>query len=399
MRRVQPAIRASWSWRRTFVLLAVNNLFVGGMVGLERTVLPLPADGAGTSALLAAVPALVIGFGASKALLNLLVGGLADRFGRRRVLLAGWLLAAPIPWLLAGGESGALSVTLANILLGANQGLAWSMTLNMMIDLAPARSRGLTAGINEFSGYSGVALLALLTGLVAGGAGAGAAGGAGAGAFPWFGPWPPDPFALGYLLVAVGLASALLVPETRPASTAVAVRWEPGVGLPGLLGAATNLKDGLVWLALPLLMAGRGFDLAQTGVVTALYPGIWAAGQLLFGAVSDRVGRRELIAFGLLLQGAGLLTLGSVHDYRGALLSATLLGLGTGMAYPTLLAYVSDRAAPERRATALGIYRFFRDGGYVLGAGILLFGVPLAGAAMTVGAMMAMLAVIAWKTL
>jgi MFS family permease len=366
------------------LLLAVNNLFVGGMVGLERTVLPLPSAEAGNAAVFAALPALVIGFGITKAVLNLLVGALADRLGRRRVLLAGWLLAAPIPLLLSAGGGEPLAVMIANVLLGANQALAWSMTLNMMIDLAPARSRGVTAGLNEFSGYAGVSLLALLTGLVAGAQA------------PWLGGWRPGPFELGYLLVALGLASALAAPETGGGGRAP-LRWVAGVGLPSLLGMATNLKDGLVWLALPLMLAGRGFEPAGIGVVTALYPGLWAAGQLVFGAASDRIGRRAPIALGMLLQGAGLVTLALATSYGTALLSATLLGLGTGMAYPTLLAFVSDQAAPEQRATALGIYRFFRDGGYALGAGVLLLGVPLAGGALAVGLGTIALALFAWR--
>jgi MFS family permease len=386
---VNRARRASRGAGPALLLLALNNLFVGGMVGLERTVLPLPAPGAEPSAFVAASAALVIGFGASKALLNLLVGPLADRFGRRRVLLAGWLLGAPVPLLLAVGRGDPLGVLSANLLLGANQGLAWSMTLNMMIDLVPAGRRGLIAGLNEFSGYMGLALLALLSGLLAG---ASADGHGLEGRLP-------DPFELGYLLVGLGLSSALLLPETKAGATVGRAAWVPGIGVAGLLGAAINLKDGLVWLALPLLLGARGFGPAEIAIVTALYPALWAAGQLLFGAASDRLGRRSLISAGMLVQGLGLLVLAAGDGYQAALSSAALLGLGTGMAYPTLIAYVSDRSPPELRATALGAYRFFRDGGYVLGALLLLSGAPLLAAGFALGLLLAALAALAWVAL
>lgn len=377
------------TWQQShllLLLLSLNNLFVGGMVGLERTVLPLaPADP--TENLVAVLPMLVIGFGTTKAILNLVVGALADRIGRRNLLLAGWLLAAPIPLLLGGGTGGsvaALPAVGANLLLGAHQALAWSMTLNMMMDLAPSRSRGFVAGLNEFAGYGGVALLALLTGLLAGDRLSLPTTFLGLG-----------PFELGYLLVALGLGTALLVPETGRNGSGGRSRWVRGVGLPSLLGSATNLKDGLVWLGLPLLLMERGFGHLQTGLVTALYPGLWAVGQLAFGALSDRIGRRAPVAAGMFLQGAGLLAL-LPSSYRSALLAATLLGLGTGLAYPTLIACVSDRASAGTRATALGIYRFFRDGGYVLGAGVLLLTASPADGALLVGTGMVALAAVAW---
>jgi MFS family permease len=355
------------------------------MVGLERSVLPLKvAEGAGAP--LAAVATLVIGFGATKAIFNLLVGPLADRFGRRRVLVAGWVVALPVPLLLAAAGEAAWPVVTANLLLGVNQALAWSMTLNMMIDLVPARRRGITAGLNEFAGYAGVSLLALLSGLLAGG-----------------GSWSGRVMWLGLGLAALGLLGALSLPETHESAAPSRHRWIGGIGLAGMLGAATNLKDGLVWLALPLLLAERGFTTAQIGLAAGLYPAVWAVGQLAFGELSDRIGRRALISGGVLIQGGGLLVLGLLPGLAWALVAAVIMGLGTSMAYPTLVAHVS--AAVEggqdsgRRATALGIYRFWRDGGYVLGSAILLSGMPLERTPLLAGTLLVALALIAWRRL
>jgi MFS family permease len=344
-------ISRSSHWSQ-FFLLALVNLFVGGMVGLERTVVPLLAESAFGLGRSIAVGAFVMSFGIAKAVTNLFAGTLADRFGRKGVLLLGWLLGLPVPILLIVAPSWNWVIA-ANLLLGVNQALTWSMTVNMMVDLVPPQRRGVAAGVNEFMGYLGVSLLAFLTGLVASSYGL-----------------RPVPFYLGVIVAVIGLLISFTVKETHKPMVALQLRWVKGVGLPSLLGFMTNLKDGLVWLSLPLLLSERGFAPAEIGSVAGFYPLIWASGQLVFGPLSDRVGRQGFILAGVALQGLGLITIAIASHLATALLSAFLLGLGTSMAYPTLIAQVADKAPLEERASALGLYRFFRDGGYVVGAGL-----------------------------
>ena len=363
-----------------FWLLALINLLVGGMVGLERTVVPLLGRDAFGLAHGGALAAFVISFGVAKALFNLVAGAWADRIGRRRVLLAGWALGLPVPLLLIWAPSWSWVIA-ANVLLGVNQALTWSMTVNMMVDLVPPARRGFAAGVNEFAGYLGVSLLAFLTGLVAAAYGL-----------------RPEPFYLGIVVAALGLLLSLLVPETASSVKPSPLRWIPGVGVPSLLGAATNLKDGLVWLSLPLIMSLRGFDLVQVGTVAGLYPLVWAAGQIVFGPLSDRVGRRRLILPGMLLQAAGLVLLAGSPAFGGLIVAAFVLGVGTGMVYPTLIALVADRVPASDRATALGVYRFFRDGGYALGALAAAIGIAGPAGAVTVVAVALTLAtLLVWK--
>jgi MFS family permease len=340
---------SNWS---QFSLLALVNLFVGGMVGLERTVIPLLAESEFGLERGVAVGAFVMSFGIAKAVANLFAGTLADRFGRKGVLLIGWVLGLPIPVLLIVAPNWNWVIA-ANLLLGVNQALTWSMTVNMMMDLVPSHRRGVAAGVNEFMGYLGVSLLAFLTGLVASSYGL-----------------RPVPFYLGVVVVGLGLTLSLPVKETHKVSSVLKLRWVEGVGLPSLLGLMTNLKDGLVWLSLPLLLSARGFSPAEIGSVAALYPLVWASGQLVFGSLSDRLGRQPFILVGVALQGVGLLVVANSSELFSALFAAFLLGLGTSMAYPTLIAQVADSAPLEARASALGLYRFFRDGGYVVGAGL-----------------------------
>ncbi|GAB5603482.1 MFS transporter [Thermus sp. FJN-A] len=364
---------------KLFWLLALVNLLVGGMVGLERTVVPLLAKEAFGVEKGAALGGFILSFGLAKALFNLLAGTLADRFGRKGVLVLGWALGVPVPLLLIWAPSWGWVIA-ANVLLGVNQALAWSMTVNMMVDLVPPHRRGVAAGVNEFAGYLGVSLLAFLTGVVAEAQGL-----------------RPAPFYLGLGVALLALALSLGVRETHRPLTPLRLRWVPGIGVASLLGLLTNLKDGLVWLALPILLAYRGFGPAEIGLVAGLYPLVWAGGQLVFGPLSDRRGRAPLIVGGMALQGLGLLLLALPLGLGGVLLAAFLLGLGTSMAYPTLIAWVADRAPLEERATALGLYRFFRDGGYVLGA--LLAGVGLEGLSGVIGGVgigMALLSV--WAT-
>lgn len=363
----------------SFWLLALSNLFVGGMVGLERTVVPLLGEQVFELQAGTAVAAFIISFSISKAITNLLAGYLADWFGRKAILCAGWLVALPIPFVLIWSNAWS-QIIFANVLLGVNQALTWSMTVNMMVDLVPLKRRGFAVGINEFAGYLGLSLLAFLTGIVAANYGL-----------------RPEPFYLGIAVSIFGLALSLSIKETLKPNKVAALAWVNGVGLPSLLGTATNLKDGLVWLSLPLLLSARGSSLTEIAAVAALYPLLWALGQLLFGPWSDHIGRRLPISLGMAIQGLGLLLLALAHSFVLALLASALLGLGTSMVYPTLIASVADRVAENRRATALGVYRFFRDSGYAMGAllvgATLVFMVPVL---YVIGFLMLCLALLAW---
>lgn len=366
----------------TFWLLALISVLVGGMVGLERTVVPLL--GSETFGLRArgALSAFVISFGLSKAIFNLFVGALADRIGRRKVLLMGWVIGLFIPPLLIWAPSWSW-IILANVLLGINQAFTWSMTVNMMVDLVPPERRGFAAGINEFAGYLGLSLLAFLTGVVASSYGL-----------------RPEPFYLGVGASILGLLLAFATPETAPPGRPSLPGWVRGVGVPSVLGCATNLKDGLVWLALPLILAPRGYTLAEIGFVAGVYPLLWASSQVVFGPLSDNLGRRGIIVGGMLLQGVGLLMLGWASSLESAIAAAVVLGLGTGMVYPTLIALVADRVADQDRATGLGIYRFFRDGGYAAGAAIAAVGFAgLSNLVLLVGALLLIAALWAYQNL
>ena len=353
--------------------MAVSAL-VGGMVGQERTVLPLLArDVFGLEAVSAALTFL-IAFGLTKALTNLLAGALADRFGRKPVLVAGWLIGLPVPLLIIWAPSWEW-VGAANVLLGINQGLTWSTTVIMKIDLVGPARRGLAMGLNESAGYLGLALTALLTGAIAAEAGL-----------------RPGPFLLGLAYAGLGLGlSAIFVRET---SAHVAheqagldaegqrvlrdrawreVFWrttlrDRSLSAASQAGLVNNLNDGLAWGLLPLFYAAAGLPLGQIAVLAAAYPAVWGIVQVGTGALSDRIGRKGLIAGGMFLQAVaiGVIALGS--SFGIWLAAAVTLGSGTAMVYPTLLAAVADVAEPAWRASAVGVYRLWRDLGFAVGA-------------------------------
>jgi MFS family permease len=341
-----------------FSLLVGLNALVGALVGLERSVLPLVGQRDFGLASKTAILGFVIAFGAAKALANLATGPLAERRGRRQVLLAGWALALPAPLLIGLAPSWGF-VVVANLFLGASQGLAWSMTVLMKIDLVGERRRGLALGLNEASGYLGLALTAGVTGAVAGALG------------------PRTVVWIGALvLVLVGLAVTLLfVRETSDHVRAEQALAPPRPPQRALLAACSqagfvnNLNDALAWGLVPIYLAAHGASPGRVGLVAAVYPAVWGAGQLLTGPLSDALGRRSPIAVGMLVQAAALTVLVAGEGRFGPALAAAVgLGLGTALVYPTLLAAVSDAVAPRARARVVGRYRFWRDAGLVAGA-------------------------------
>jgi MFS family permease len=351
-----------------FALLVFINAFVGAMVGMERSILPaIAAQDFGLTARTAALSFIVV-FGITKAFTNYFAGRFANLYGRKPLLVAGWLLAAPVPFMLMWAPTWNW-VLLANALLGVSQGLTWSTTVIMKIDLVGPARRGLAMGLNEFAGYMAVAAAAFATGWIAAETGL-----------------RPVPFYLGVIFVAAGLALSLLTRDTtahaalesslNPTGSDPAphdVFWRTTLRDRNLssvtqAGLVNNLNDGMAWGLFPIVFAVAGMNLAQIGVLAALYPAIWGVGQIATGALSDRVGRKWLIAAGMWTQSAGIYIVSVSGSFTGFGAGAALLGVGTAMVYPTLLAAIGDVAMPSWRASAIGIYRLWRDLGYAIGA-------------------------------
>ena len=364
---VRLGLRENWA---QFSLLVLVNAFVGGMVGLERSILPAIAEQEFGIAARAAILSFIVAFGVTKAATNYFAGRLADRFGRKQVLVSGWLVAIPVPFVLMAAPTWNWIIA-ANILLGVSQGLTWSLTVIMKIDLAGPRQRGLAMGLNEFAGYVAVAGSALATAWIAARYGL-----------------RPEPFYLGVVFVALGLAlSIFAVRETRhhvahesalrknaerlPSQREVF--WRTTLGDRNLssvsqAGLVNNLNDGMAWGLFPLLFAARHMSLEQIGVLAAIYPATWGIAQLGTGAWSDRIGRKWLIASGMWVQAAGIALVIISNGVTGFASGGVLLGIGTAMVYPTLLAAIADVTHPAWRASAVGVYRLWRDLGYAFGA-------------------------------
>ena len=355
-----------------FSLLVLVNAFVGAMVGLERSILPAIAEQDFHFAARTALLSFIMVFGVAKAITNYGAGWLTDRFGRKHVLVAGWLVAVPVPFLLMWAPTWTW-VLIANVFLGISQGLTWSTTVIMKIDLVGPRQRGLAMGLNEFAGYLAMAASALATSWVATEYGT-----------------RPEPFYLGVAYVVVGLGlSFFLVRETRhhvshesalggghPASGLLSSRdvfWRTTVFDRNLssvsqTGLVNNLNDGMAWGLFPVVFAAAGMSLAQIGLLAATYPAVWGVGQLVTGALSDRIGRKPLIVWGMWAQASGIAVIAVTHEFGGFLAGGMLLGIGTAMVYPTLLAAIGDIAHPSWRASSVGVYRLWRDLGYAIGA-------------------------------
>jgi len=353
-----------------FSLLVLINALVGAMIGMERSILPAIAEQEFHLAARSAVLSFIVVFGVTKALTNYLAGRWSDRFGRKQILVGGWLVAIPVPFLLMWAPTWGW-ILFTNLLLGISQGLTWSTTVIMKIDLAGARNRGMAMGLNEFAGYFAVAGSALATGWIAARFGL-----------------RPEPFYLGIGFVALGLGLSLFAArETRghaaaealqagPLATTMSPRevfwhttWrERNLASVCQAGLVNNLNDGMAWGLFPLFFAAAQMDLGQIGTLAAIYPATWGVAQLVTGAWSDRVGRKWLIAGGMATQAIGIVVIVVAGGFFGFALGCALLGLGTAMVYPTLLAAIGDVAHPSWRASAVGVYRLWRDLGYAVGA-------------------------------
>jgi MFS family permease len=367
-----------------FSLLVALNALVGGMVGLERSVLPLVGQHDFGLRSKTAILAFVLAFGVAKAVTNLVAGGLAERAGRKRLLVIGWLVAVPIPLLIGLAPSWGFIVA-ANILLGVNQGLAWSMTVVMKIDLAGPARRGLALGLNEAAGYLGVAAAAFATGALAAAYAPRTVVWVGAAVIAATGlvislVWVRDTHA--HVALEQRDHDSTAPAHTLPSAFAQATWHDPVLRACSQAGLVNNLNDALAWGLAPLFLAAHGASVRQIAIVAAAYPVVWGAGQLLTGWLSDHTGRKPLIATGMLTQAGalGLLVAGD-GAFTPSLMAALLLGVGTAMVYPTLIAAVSDATQPRDRARVVGVYRFWRDFGFALGALIAGIGADAASPA------------------
>jgi MFS family permease len=366
-RSIALGLKENW---RQFSLLVLINAFVGGMVGIERTVVPLIGSEEFGLASTTLVTSFIISFGVVKALSNLVSGQLADTWGRKRVLILGWLCALPVPFMIIWAPNWGWIIA-ANALLGVSQGFAWSMTVIMKIDLVGPKARGLAVGLNEFAGYLALGLTAFATGYLASIYGL-----------------RPVPIYLGVAYAILGLfLSALLVRDTRAHvqlesqnSTAEENRLtfrevftltsyrDRNLFAASQAGLVNNLNDGMSWGIFPLFYASFGLGVARIGILKGVYPVVWGLLQIATGPLSDRFGRKGLIVAGMWVQAAGLLLTAFTRDFSSWLLTSVLLGIGTAMVYPSLIAAVSDASHPSWRARSLSVYRFWRDLGYAIGA-------------------------------
>lgn len=363
MKKVQLGLKENLP---QFTWLALVNAFVGGMVGMERTLLPALAQEAFSMSAHSAILSFIVVFGITKAISNYYTGVLASRFGRRRLLIAGWIIALPIPFMIMYAPSWNWIIA-ANVLLGINQGLTWSSTVIMKIDLVGEKQRGFAMGLNEFAGYLAVALMAFLTGWLAARYGI-----------------RPYPFYTGVVLSLLGLfVSIFIIKDTRHHVAAEKTvsqvprlkniffdsSWRhPQLGSVTQAGLINNLNDGMAWGIFPVLLASKGFSIAEIGLVTAVYPAVWGIGQLFTGKMADRFCKKDLLFIGMVLQAVALLLFAWASQWIHFMLLSMVLGWGTAMVYPTFLATIAENTHPSDRAQSIGIFRLWRDLGYAIGA-------------------------------
>lgn len=363
MKEIRLGLRENW---KQFTLLVIVNAFVGGMVGLERSILPELALKEFHIAANSAILSFIVVFGITKALTNYFTGSLANRFGRKNLLIIGWIVAIPIPFIMIYANHWNW-IVFANVLLGINQGLAWSSTVVMKIDLVGDKQRGFAMGLNEFAGYISVALVAFLTGFIASEYGI-----------------RPYPFYIGIVLVFLGLsASVILIKDTRSfvqlekmnsliprlknvfLETTLKNKTLSSVTQAGLVN---NLNDGMVWGIFPILLAQRNFNIGEIGLITAIYPAVWGLGQLFTGKMADNFPKKNLLFIGMLLQAIALFGFFIAETLSIYVILSVALGFGTALVYPTFLATIAENTHPEDRAKSIGIFRLWRDLGYAFGA-------------------------------
>jgi MFS family permease len=360
---VKLGLKENW---KQFTLLIIINAFVGGMVGLERTILPQIAEAEFNLAAKTAILSFIIVFGIVKAITNYFTGTLANKLGRKNLLVVGWVIGLPIPFLLIYALDWNWIIA-ANILLGINQGLTWSSTVVMKIDLVGEKNRGLAMGLNEFAGYLSLAFVGFLTGWIAGEYGL-----------------RPYPFYVGIALSVAGLVfSWLFVKDTRGHSSKEAesssvprlnnvflnTTWtHKNLGSVTQAGLVNNLNDGMAWGLFPILLASKGLSLAEIGIIIAIYPGVWGLGQLFTGKMADLYSKKLLLFWGMFLQGFALTMLIKAEAFHQYIILSSLLGLGTALVYPTFLASIAENTHPADRPKSIGTFRLWRDLGYAIGA-------------------------------
>ena len=382
-KEVKLGLRENW---KQFTLLVLVNAFVGGMVGLERSILPEIAENEFGMVVKSAILSFIIVFGITKAITNYYTGVLANKWGRKKLLILGWLFAIPIPIILMFASSWNW-IILANVLLGINQGLAWSSTVVMKIDLVGDRNRGFAMGLNEFAGYLSIAIVAFFTGWIAGEYGL-----------------RPYPFYIGVVLVVLGLFFSLFLihdtqhhvaKESKSTGQIVLsnVFWETtwkdkNLGSVSQAGLVNNLNDGMIWGIFPLILANKNFSIEEIGIVVAIYPGVWGVGQLLTGKMADIYAKKQMLFWGMLIQAITLFFMTFAYTKNQYMVLAALLGWGTAMVYPTFLASIAENTNPIDRAKSIGVFRLWRDLGYAIGAvltGIIADMYHLEGAIIFIG--------------
>ena len=362
-KEIKLGLKENW---KQFTLLVIINAFVGGMVGLERSILPQIAEKEFAIAAKTAILSFIIVFGIIKAIANYYSGTLANKFGRKKLLVAGWIIAIPIPFILMFAPTWSWIIA-ANILLGINQGLTWSSTVVMKIDLVGEKQRGFAMGLNEFAGYIAVAAVAFLTGWIASEYGI-----------------RPYPFYIGIVLVALGLlGSVFFIKDTKQHVAKESINntipllknifWDTtwknkNLGSVTQAGLINNLNDGMAWGIFPILLATKGFTIGEIGIVTAIYPAVWGIGQLFTGKMADTFCKKDMLYVGMVLQAIALIVLVWANTMFHFIILSSILGWGTAMVYPTFLATVAENTNPQDRAKSIGIFRLWRDLGYAIGA-------------------------------
>lgn len=353
------------NWKQ-FALLVLVNAFVGGMVGLERSIFPRFAELQFNISSATAVLSFIIAFGLAKATTNYFTGKLANRFGRKKLLVAGWILALPVPIILIYAPNWNW-VIFANLLLGVHQGLTWSSTVVMKIDLVGERKRGFAMGLNEFSGYLAVGIVAFITGWIADQYGV-----------------TPYPFYLGIALAVIGLLLTVLFIKDTSAHAQMegatnqmkeldnvfthTTFYDKTLSSVTQAGLVNNMNDGMIWGLLPILLFTKNLSTQHIAIVAAVYPLVWGVGQLFTGGMSDRMSKKKMIFSGMLLQGFGIIAIPFTDQLVLLILEATVIGLGTALVYPTFLSTIAQVTSPSQRAESIGVFRLWRDLGYVFGA-------------------------------